>query len=279
MEQGNNNATNTPTVNTPTPQESVPVAANPPAKDDIVFANKPKKNRAMVLGMVFLGILAVGGIGFGIWEMMDGNSQKEQLNSQIDTLKSQNGELSEKINGLTVLDDGSGDGVSATYSNPIMSYSVGYQSSDVPLGDDGLYNFSISIKNGEIESCNTYSISREWVDTSSGGGSVESRKIYGDCGVNGLAGKVYKIVEIGEGQDSSQNYIAFILEDGSVQYAPLIDSMNKQTINLGEKLNVGGFVTDVIDVNVTGDNGGSGYGSTIFVLRDGSTKKYDESMF
>ncbi|MBR0372321.1 hypothetical protein IJH72_00020 [Candidatus Saccharibacteria bacterium] len=113
MEQGNGNVANTPTVNvpvanTPTPQASSPVTANPPAKDDVVFTNKPKKNRAMVLGMVFLGILAVGGIGFGVWEMMDGNSQKEQLNSQISVLKSQNNELQEKIDsnigGSTVVD-------------------------------------------------------------------------------------------------------------------------------------------------------------------------------
>ena len=64
---------------------------------DVVFQDKPKKNNGMILGMVVLAILAVGGIGFGVWAMMDGNTQKEQLNSQISTLKSQNSELQERI--------------------------------------------------------------------------------------------------------------------------------------------------------------------------------------
>ena len=62
-----------------------------------------KKGKGMVLGMIFLVILAVGGIGFGMWAMMDGNSQKEQLNSQISTLKQQNSELQEKLSNATTI--------------------------------------------------------------------------------------------------------------------------------------------------------------------------------
>ena len=93
MEQGASNTVNTPVVDMSTPQASSPVEANPPVKDNAVFTNKPKKNKGMILGMVLLGFLAVGGIGFGVWAMMDGNAQKEQLNSQISVLKEQNDKL------------------------------------------------------------------------------------------------------------------------------------------------------------------------------------------
>ena len=60
--------------------------------DDVVFRDKPKRNTGMILGMVLLGILAVGGIAFGVWEMMDGNKRVDDLNNQISTKKTQNSE-------------------------------------------------------------------------------------------------------------------------------------------------------------------------------------------
>ncbi|MBR3132390.1 hypothetical protein IKG33_03210 [Candidatus Saccharibacteria bacterium] len=76
--------------------EARPIA-NEPVKSDIVFNDKPKKSGGMILGMVLFAILAAGGIGFGVWAMMDGNAQKEQLNEQINTLKTQNNELMDKL--------------------------------------------------------------------------------------------------------------------------------------------------------------------------------------
>jgi len=60
-----------------------------------------KKGKGAVLGMILLGILAVGGISFGIWEMLEVNTQKEQLNSQINILKQQNNELQDKLEDAT----------------------------------------------------------------------------------------------------------------------------------------------------------------------------------
>ena len=64
---------------------------------DVVFTDKPKKSNGMILGMILLALIAAGGIGFGVWAMMDGNSQKETLNSQISTLQEENNELQEKV--------------------------------------------------------------------------------------------------------------------------------------------------------------------------------------
>lgn len=77
--------------------EARPIA-NEPVKSDIVFNDKPKKSGGMILCMILLALLAAGGIGFGVWAMLDGNAQKDTLNQQISTLKSQIDELQEKIN-------------------------------------------------------------------------------------------------------------------------------------------------------------------------------------
>ena len=71
------------------------VVAN--AQDDIVFTNKPRAGKGMIAALVCAVVLAVGGIGFGVWAMIDGGIQKEQLNSQISALTAQSNELREQL--------------------------------------------------------------------------------------------------------------------------------------------------------------------------------------
>ena len=52
------------------------VVAN--ARDDIVFTNKPMANKGVIVALVCAVILAVGGIGFGVWAMIDGNQKVAQ---------------------------------------------------------------------------------------------------------------------------------------------------------------------------------------------------------
>ena len=62
--------------------------------------SEKKKGKGMLYGMILCAVLAIGGIGFGVWMMMDGNTQKETLNTQISALKQQNNELQEKLSNV-----------------------------------------------------------------------------------------------------------------------------------------------------------------------------------
>ena len=77
-----------------------------------------RKNNGMLVGMILLAVLAVGGIGFGVWAMVDGDSQEKQLNIQIDTLKQQNSELISKLNNSE--ESIGGDSMSENNINPII---------------------------------------------------------------------------------------------------------------------------------------------------------------
>lgn len=66
-------------------------------KDDIVFNDKPKKKTGMILCMILLLLIAAGGVGFGVWAQMDGNSHRDNLNAQINSLKEQNSKLLEQL--------------------------------------------------------------------------------------------------------------------------------------------------------------------------------------
>ena len=61
-----------------------------------------KKSNGMLIGLILCLLLAIGGVGFGIWMMMDGNTQKDNLNKQISDLRKQNNDLLEQIEEIDV---------------------------------------------------------------------------------------------------------------------------------------------------------------------------------
>ena len=82
-----NSVARTPNVQAqPVQPEPNPMAMGP---------TKPGKGGA--IAAVLFAILAVAGIGFGVWAMLDSKAQKDALNEQITTLKEQNNELRDKI--------------------------------------------------------------------------------------------------------------------------------------------------------------------------------------
>ena len=84
--------------------------------NDVVFQNKPKKSHGMLYGMILLAILAAGGIGFGVWAMMDGNSRVVKKDEQIADLRSQLVEKNQTVveDNTTVVDVETGDNAEAS---------------------------------------------------------------------------------------------------------------------------------------------------------------------
>lgn len=82
---------------------------------EFVARNDSKKNNGMLIGMIILAILAVGGVGFGVWAMMDGNAKVEKKDAQITELNKQVSELNDKLAESSVISDdiGTDDGTSA----------------------------------------------------------------------------------------------------------------------------------------------------------------------
>ena len=86
----------------PTPQAAPEVAVTQveepvPTNSMVAEPEAPKKGHGMLVGLILCLLIAAGGIGFGVWAWMDGNTQKDALNSQIAELKKQNNELREKL--------------------------------------------------------------------------------------------------------------------------------------------------------------------------------------
>lgn len=69
---------------------------------------QPKnKTKMMLIGMIAAIVIAVVGIGFGVWAMMNRNSEKEQYESKISDLTKQNSKLKKELedNDVVVFED------------------------------------------------------------------------------------------------------------------------------------------------------------------------------
>lgn len=97
MENIDNNVVAEPQVNV-APAPSAPAPSTP--------APKAKKSSGLVLGLILCLLLAAGGVGFGVFEMMEGNKKDTRisdyknevatLNAQVQTLNNTIDELNEK---------------------------------------------------------------------------------------------------------------------------------------------------------------------------------------
>lgn len=167
--------------------------------------------------------------------------------------------------------------------NPVISaappkeYNMVFTSGSIGYGNKGEFSLTLRMKNGEIWDCEVNSIKSKWVGNIDGG-VVKNISVLNSCSINGITGKIYKIVEIGEGHDALYDSIAFIMEDGSVEYFVLNDALGQSDFNIKGKLTIDGFVIDAFTVGVGEEGTIGGYASTIFILSDGTYLKYDESM-
>ena len=245
-------------------------------------AGKQKKMGSAIL-MAVLVILALGGVAFGAFAMVTSGSEIAKKDDEISKLKVQVGQADGtkaelETETITITNpDGStteiaGGGVT---SNPVISaeapvtYTIGFTSSNYLGGENGAEQLMLSVRDGEINNCAIFEVTDAY-----------SKRLSRECQINGLSGEVYKIVEIGEGQANQDDVIGFVMTDGTVQYMPFYESMRSGSYTIKGTMNVGGFVRDVIgDVNVWNTEvPAGGYGTTIFVLGDGSFVKYDSSM-
>ena len=194
---------------------------------------------------------------------MDGNNQTKTLNDQISSLKKQNSELMDKLNKQEEKPV-DGDAADGQYKNPVIKSSdpnIGY----VTTLEVGGVNkrIQINVKNGTIYSCNVF--------TDGGLGS--------ECEISGISGDIYSMVHFLEGQDfNSNDGVGFIMADGTVEYFSLMEAMENDDYSIKGKLNIDGYVVNAFNIEVGNESSYSGAASTIFVLRDGSILKFNESM-
>lgn len=260
------------------------------APDNIMAQNpnnkkKDKMSKKQIVGLVVLSLIAVGGVLFGVYGMNSQNSQIEELKVRATNAEGKVAELeTEKItvtepSGVTTEITDSAK-VSNSRTPVIISkdsgeeYSFNFEAT--VNGHSDANNIMITVKEGEVTYCSIGK--KQYTQTNGGDSPGYSISEVSSCTINGLSGKIYKVIDFWSGQMKMDDNIGFILEDGTVEYFKFSDAIANSNINV-KKLNINGSVVDAFDVGINPTTSPvGGYVSTIFVLADGSYVKYDESM-
>lgn len=215
--------------------------------------------------MVVCALLAVAGVGFGVYGMLNSNQKSNQIaqmrleitdkDEKITNLETENLTLSEDKAKLELADQ------AETQVNPVIEspadeiYSLAYGSPYVPSPDGGIQRIEVvlGVKSGQISGC-----------------TVITDNIVTDqnCTVEGIAGPIYKISTAGQGQSYNGEAVA-ILADGTVQFIDLKQIAGSGTAT-ARTLDVGGPVVDILEVDVHFPDQIGGYGTHVLVRTDGT---------
>ena len=238
-----------------------PTPTSAPMGGPSIIEDKPKNgNKMVIIAIVFAVLVALGGIGFGIFQM----TAVSKKDSEIKNLKTQISNLSNVSS-----EEAEDKEEAATLTLPIISsadggYFINFTSSGA--SDTGvLTTITSSIKDGKIASCS--------IQTKTTSGEESAKE---DCKISDLPGDIYKGIQVLHGQEVADAPILFLMTDGSVYYVLPSEFKDTKEVSVKSKLNISGPVADVVTVG-TGENGAEGF-ETVFVLKDGTIIKYDESL-
>jgi hypothetical protein len=106
MDPNNMNATGMPSRPSAPSQPAAPTFNEAPANPSPLCAPAKKSGKGTLYGMIIFAVLAVLGIGFSVYLMMDSNTLKTNYETQISNLKKQNSDL---LNRIAELEGYSGD--------------------------------------------------------------------------------------------------------------------------------------------------------------------------
>lgn len=94
-----NNVVGAPNIQNQPVAPVAPVAPKTPVTPVVPAEPEKKSGKGGIIAAILFAILAVGGVGFGVYTMMNGKTQEDALNEQITTLRKQNSELMEQMGG------------------------------------------------------------------------------------------------------------------------------------------------------------------------------------
>ena len=106
------------------------------SNNDVVFRDRPKKKTGMIIGMICLALLAIGGIGFGVWAYLSGNQKEADVKGRITEYEKQLNDLNQPEQEGEIIDIEEG---SATQVDPKDYIYIGSWGLKIKI-PDGLNN-------------------------------------------------------------------------------------------------------------------------------------------
>ena len=236
-----------------------------PTKRSTSRAESSGSRRTNIL-IALLAVLAIAGIGFGIFGLIETNNKVSKISNLEAQLEEAQGHQSERSatpdQQGTATDGGNAEASPAALKNLVITNT----------SNGGIYRPQASA-DWYVGSKNTQ------VGIMLEEGSVAICLIgVANCSVRNIPGRISKVESISINHYSSlptpeDTGLAFILEDGQVYYF-LGSDLKGDNVFEAKKLPVDNFVVDLEEIDIIDSNTGRGhYSTTLVVFSDGSYKE------
>lgn len=218
--------------------------------------------RMIILAVALTSLLAASTTTFAICGLLGVFSQKNVNNNTTPTTAtSETTETVEEVQENAEEVAPMNASTEEVFRNPVIAdYALTYNSLDEPDGSNTPHRLNIKVSNGAIASC--------LVMKRDGYGYSSSQ----DCNITGISGRISKVAGLSKGQMTVHSKVAFIMEDGSVEYLSMEDAILRNDFAVKGKVKVDKPVVDILEATT------QSYGVSILVFADGSYVEYDDSM-
>lgn len=217
---------------------------------------KCKKGKGLIITTIIMTVLALCGVGFGVYGMIKANEKSESDKKPINPIITSTDEENRAFH---------------------FSTEASYAFID-ELDDDDAKSFGItlSVAEGKVETC--YFLEGTYDEESS---TTKEEYTDKECKVEGLSGRIYDVAFIGYGLTMEETRIAFLLEDGTVDLLNLNEISSKDTtLKTSGKLKVDQPVTGIFHntLYMTGKDGDGAYIGNMIRLADNTLVPVSEDM-
>ena len=237
-----------------------------------------KEGKGMMMGMMMCAVIAIAGIGFGVYEFMQANSARQQIADLKVEIKKDDGttttietdKIEVKKDDKTIVIS---DSPIQSFRNPIISSNDEATMTGIFESDDYYTerrNIVIYYTNGEITECSILKPSSDGY----------GKTTVANCQINGVSGKISTISRMGNTQ-MSWPYLGLLLEDGTVDYisASELAENFSATVKGKVKFEPNKPVTNIVDnIGFRQANTIGGHRTTAFYHSDGSMSIFNDSM-
>lgn len=228
-----------------------------------------KEGKGMMVGMICCALLAVGGIGFGIYEMSQVKTAKQQISDMKIEVKNNDGsttiletdkiEVKEDTKTVTITD------------SPIITLGILDISKTLNWSEETKAAFDIALGHQTMAGYGAVSSDSKSISISS-----IARNLYGElpnantqATISSLGGRIVDFYVGGFGQAAGYETLFMIIEDGSIEYVPLYYAVKNNDYTAHKVDGVSGIIRFSTASKISKAETGGGV-TTLGIKSDGS---------
>ena len=233
-----------------------------------------KNKNILILIIVLLTITTIAATSTAVYFGLSQNKQEETTQQENEALKQENEELKLQIQDAQVQAENNGQKNEQGYKRIFkLNGEVNVTNKSIPEANYVIERYSSSAEGvyAILGNDNTVTLAFGNADEHMSIQNYEKYSNTANVKINFGDKKVQNVYNLGAGQSASGNCILFLMEDGTVEYMPLIYAIIHEDFRSYGKLEGAENIVDITSAYANGPFEGAGSGNTVLLIQEDGT--------